>query len=95
MIYRTGGAGAGGAGMELPARWEELSTARKGQQWPLHQPRHAELSLQRVVVLSARQDGCHQTPECPHLSEFPCVPGGGLVILHRLTAVVDAGLYPA
>lgn len=38
--------------------------------------------------------GCHQIPECPHLSEFPYIPGGGLVTLHRVTADVGAVLYP-
>lgn len=39
--------------------------------------------------------GCHRIPECPRLSEFPYIPGGGLVTLHRVTADVGAVLYPA
>lgn len=66
----------------------------RDRECPHHQPRHAELSLPMFVVASARHSGYHQIPECPHLWEFPCIPGGGLVTLHRLTAGVGAGLYP-
>lgn len=79
----------------VPCQVGRVSAAQEGQECPLHQPRQAELSLLMVVVASARRGGCHQIPECPHLWEFPCIPEGGLVTLHRLTAGVGAGWYPA